>query len=168
VEKVILTGAFCPKSQESPEDGPPPRHILGNARCLAVKPDGWKSTTAAFVSCLPNIRRQGNRTSELCEELAKVIVLPAGEFELAAQGSFGVVLAHDVEGHMASHSEVVGTVVQAISGLIFVHDDVEAPVQAVLNAPMGAMFCAMTAPPTSDPTLCQFLRAMHAILFRWK
>src|SRR5439155_14194099 len=81
---------------------------------------------------------QGNRTSELGEEAGKVVVLPSGEFELAPQGGLGVVLAHDIESQMAQDGEIVGAVVQAVAGLIFIHDDVEAPVQPVLDAPMRA------------------------------
>ena len=38
----------------------------------------------------------------------------------------------------AEDGEVVGAIIQAISGIVFVHDDVEAPVQGVLDRPMRA------------------------------
>src|SRR5207244_2227101 len=95
-------------------------------------------TTRAVASGASLARPQGNRTSELGEEAGKVVVLPSGEFELAPQGGLGVVLAHDIESQMAQDGEIVGAVVQAVAGLIFIHDDVEAPVQPVLDAPMRA------------------------------
>ncbi len=40
---------------------------------------------------------------------------------------------------MPEDGEVFGAVFLAVTGLILVHDDVEAPMQAVLHAPMGAV-----------------------------
>ena len=39
---------------------------------------------------------------------------------------------------MAEDGEVVGAAVEAIAGVVLVHDDVEAPVQGVLDRPMRA------------------------------
>jgi hypothetical protein len=47
-------------------------------------------------------------------------------------------LADEIEGHMPEDGEVVGAAAEAISGIVFVHDDVEAPVEGVLDRPMGA------------------------------
>jgi hypothetical protein len=83
---------------------------------------GWRSS------------HQGNRISELSEKFGKVVVLPACQFELSPQGDLGIVLAHDVESHVAQDGEIVRTIVQAVSGLILAHGNVEAPMEAVFDA----------------------------------
>src|SRR3954454_15145048 len=83
-------------------------------------------------------RGQGNRISDLGEDFGEERVLPSCPLDLDAQGAFGGLLADEIEGHVAEDGEVVGTVIQAVSGIVFVHDDVEAPVQAVLDRPVRA------------------------------
>src|SRR5215831_8346210 len=66
---------------------------------------------------------QGNRISKLSDKLGQVFVIPACELELSTQGRLGVVLSHDIESHVAQDGEIVGSIVEAISGLILVHND---------------------------------------------
>ena len=81
---------------------------------------------------------QGYRTSNLSEDFGEECVLPSGPLDLDAQGALGRLLADEIEGHVAEDGEVVGAVVEAIAGVVLVHDDVEAPVQGVLDRPMRA------------------------------
>jgi hypothetical protein len=76
---------------------------------------------------------QGNRISDLGENFGEVCVLPSRPLDLDAQGALGQLLPDEIEGHVAEDGEVVGAIIQAISGIVFVHNDVEAPVQAVLD-----------------------------------
>src|SRR4051794_20774218 len=82
--------------------------------------------------------RQGNRISDLGEDFGEICVLPSRPLDLDAQGALGRLLANEIEGHVTEDSEVVGAIIQAISGIVFVHDDVEAPVQAVFDRPVRA------------------------------
>ncbi|CCV05727.1 hypothetical protein MESS2_1650010 [Mesorhizobium metallidurans STM 2683] len=92
---------------------------------------------ASWVSVRGN-RVQGDRISKQGQELSEVGVVPSGALELTAQGAFGGVFLHDVDGHVAQNGEVVWTVAQSAPVLILVHDDIEAPVQTVLDAPVRA------------------------------
>src|SRR5215467_7607920 len=76
---------------------------------------------------------QGNRISKLSDKLGQVFVIPACELELSTQGRLGVVLSHDIESHVAQDGEIVGSIVEAISGLILVHNDVEAPMEPIFD-----------------------------------
>src|SRR5215471_12457820 len=87
-----------------------------------------------------DIGTQGNRISKLSDKLGQVFVIPACELELSTQGRLGVVLSHDIESHVAQDGEIVGSIVEAISGLILVHNDVEAPMEPIFDAPMGTHY----------------------------
>jgi hypothetical protein len=155
-----LTGAFCPRSQESPEDGPP-RHILGNARCLAVKPVGWMSTTAAFGSVLAQYPAPQSHF-KIVRGLAKVIVLPE---TCRAQV---LSLRMRLRAIWRSAARLLGPLSKRfLAGSSFMTTS-RHQCRRFSTPQRERCFCAMTVPPTSDPTLCQFLRAMQAILFRWK
>src|SRR5215467_10289692 len=93
----------------------------------------------SFQVMLNNIP-QGNRISKLSDKLGQVFVIPACELELSTQGRLGVVLSHDIESHVAQDGEIVGSIVEAISGLILVHNDVEAPMEPIFDAPMGTHY----------------------------
>src|SRR5208282_6912333 len=81
---------------------------------------------------------RGNYTSEKGEESGEIDVVPAGALELAAQGSLGGVLLHDVDRHMSQDGEVLGAMTRSVPGLVFVHDHIQPPVQAILDAPVRA------------------------------
>ncbi len=81
---------------------------------------------------------QGDRFSKEGQEPGEVGFLPTGSLELSSKRSFYAVLLHDVQGHVAQNGEIVGTVSQAAPVLILVHDDVEAPMQAIFDAPVRA------------------------------
>src|SRR5262249_3675013 len=77
--------------------------------------------------------------SHVAKELKKKGIIPAGALELEAQGGVGVGMGSgDVEGKSPEDGKVGRAVVLAIAGQILVEDDVERPVQAVFDGPMGA------------------------------
>jgi hypothetical protein len=61
---------------------------------------------------------------------------PVRNFARGSRGAFVLVGAEDVEREAAQSGEVLGSVV--LAGGVLVHDDVENPVQTVLDVPMGA------------------------------
>ena len=81
---------------------------------------------------------QGNRISDLSDEFGEEVVAPAGTFEFASEGALGVFSANEIEGEVAQDGEVLRAAIEAVSRLILVHDDIEGPVEAVLDAPVGA------------------------------
>src|SRR5580700_11532154 len=76
--------------------------------------------------------------SHLGEHREKEGVVPASVLDFAAYGSLVGMRAKNVECELAQNSEVFGAIVSAVAGAVFVEDDVEHPVQAVFDAPMGA------------------------------
>src|SRR5262249_9425017 len=99
--------------------------------------DAAQTPTATLTAAEGLRADQGNRISKLSDKLGQICVIPACELELSTQGRLGVVLSHDVESHVAQDGEIVGSVVEAISGLILIHNDVEAPMESIFDAPMG-------------------------------
>src|SRR5271166_5525683 len=82
--------------------------------------------------------RQGNRTSKLREQFGEKCVVPSGVLDLSAQRALRSFFLHCVQRHVAQDRQIFGTVTETGAVLILVHDDVEAPMQAVLHAPMFA------------------------------
>ena len=76
--------------------------------------------------------------SGLRQQLYQEVVAPGGKIEFAAERDLRAVVMHQVQGHMAQNREVIGAVVAAASDLVFVHHDIQDPMQAVLDAPMRA------------------------------
>src|SRR5208337_5618802 len=102
-------------------------------------PCGWATRPSPLIRVWrKGAGCQGNRTSKQCQQAGEVPFIPGGAHELAAERSLGGVLLHDVQRHVSQHSEVVWSISQTGAVLILVHDDVQAPVQAVLHAPMLA------------------------------
>jgi len=79
---------------------------------------------------------QGNRISEWFQEPGEVTVVSACAHELATQRSFGGVLLHDVQRHVAQHGQIVWAVVETGSVLILVHGDIKPPMQSVFDTPV--------------------------------
>src|SRR5215831_17107019 len=111
--------------------------ILRPHAAEAVKKNGEISLSGKVFPDPDKQCLQGNRISKLSDKLGQICVIPACELELSTQGRLGVVLSHDVESHVAQDGEIVGSVVEAISGLILIHNDVEAPMESIFDAPMG-------------------------------
>ena len=65
-------------------------------------------------------------------------LMPSGFFELAAHGAFGLFRPREVQGHWPHNGEVFRPLLFAVSRAVFVHGDIQHPVQAVLNGPMSA------------------------------
>jgi hypothetical protein len=82
------------------------------------------------TTCSLSDFRQGNRISGHGQSAAEIGIIPGGAFELSAPGSFGSLLSHDVLRHVTRDREV-GTVVSSVSVLVFVHDDIQTPVEAL-------------------------------------
>src|SRR3954447_26335876 len=80
---------------------------------------------------------QGNRISDLGEELCEVSVLPTGPFDFDTQGTLGGFLGQEIKGHMAQDGEVMWAVIAAVSGIVLIHNDVQDPMQVVFDRPMG-------------------------------
>ena len=81
---------------------------------------------------------QGNRISKLSQQVCEEGVVPSCAFDFSSVRDFGFFGVENVEGHVAQDGEIVGSVVEAVSGLILVHGDVQHPMEAVLDGPMGA------------------------------
>ena len=65
-------------------------------------------------------------------------VVPPRAFDFLAQGRGRGVTADQIEGELSEDSKVLGRVVFASSVAILVEDDIEYPMQLVLDPPMGA------------------------------
>src|SRR6266852_5388187 len=74
--------------------------------------------------------------SQMSKEFEEEFLLPCSEFHLAPDGSIIGVSPQDVECDAAHDSKVFRPVILARSSVIFVEDDVEAPVQLIFYAPM--------------------------------
>ena len=72
----------------------------------------------------------------MSKEAEEVCLLPFRLSHFAGGGSFVGVGVEDVEGEASDDGEVFRGVVLARAGVVFVEDDVEGPVQVVLDRPM--------------------------------
>jgi hypothetical protein len=91
---------------------------------------------------------QGNRTSKLGQDPGQEAVTPGGSPELLRQRAFRCFFANEVERHVAQDGKVLWTVVSTISRSVFVHGDVQAPMQAVLHPQ-----CERTTSPNRSGTI---------------
>jgi dihydroxy-acid dehydratase len=82
------------------------------------------------------IPTQGNRISELGKEVDEIIVIPSCDLEFPTEGGLPGILAHDVESHVAQHGEILRSIVHTVSGPIFLHDDIKAPMEAICHTPV--------------------------------
>src|SRR4051812_35288445 len=82
---------------------------------VSASPDSCHCGKASHVA-----NRQGNRISDLGEELCEVGVVPAGPFDFDTQGAFGGFLGKEIKGHMAQDGEVMRAVIAAISGIVLI------------------------------------------------
>src|SRR5438552_7122821 len=76
--------------------------------------------------------------SRLREELGEIFGLPRGQVEFAPQRNLGPVPLHQIKSHMPQNSEIIRAVAHTASNLILVHNNIEDPVESVLDAPMRA------------------------------
>ncbi len=84
---------------------------------------------------------QGNESRLTCGErkgFGEVVGVPGSELSLGLEGSFVWHGADEVEGEVADARHVLGAVTGSEAGLVFVEEDVEDPVQAVLDGPVAA------------------------------
>ena len=68
----------------------------------------------------------------------QVIGIEVGEFSSDFEAVFILWIAHEVQGHVFDDGHVLRSVVAAEPGQIVVEDDIEDPMQAVFDAPVGA------------------------------
>src|SRR5262245_19406006 len=80
----------------------------------------------------------GAGLSHLGEHTEQEGLVPARAFDFAADGSFVGMCAKHIERELAQNGQVFRSVVFAIARAILVEDDIEDPVQLVLDAPMAA------------------------------
>ena len=66
------------------------------------------------------------------------VVVPTGAFEFSSQRAFRSLFLHGVDGHVPEHRQILWPVAHSRSVLVFVHDHVQPPVQAVFHAPVLA------------------------------
>src|SRR5271166_5437246 len=106
--------------------------ILGLPPAIAAV-SGLNASYGAWLCGL-----QGNRISKQGQQLGQVAIIPTGAHEFSAQRPFGSFLLNDVQRHMSQDRKIVRTVTYACPNLVFVHDDIQTPVQPVLHPPMRA------------------------------
>ena len=80
----------------------------------------------------------GAGLSHMTEHAQEEGVVPPRAFDFLAQGRGRGVTADQIEGELSEDSKVLGRVVFASSVAILVEDDIEYPMQLVLDPPMGA------------------------------
>src|SRR4051794_41748921 len=84
---------------------------------------------------------QGDRLKDLgclADEGFEVAWVPSGELAAVFEACGWRGLSHEVQGHVSDDGHVLGAVAGAQASEVVVEDHVHDPVQAVLNAPMGA------------------------------
>src|ERR1700737_2789715 len=98
---------------------PPTRHIVRYAHDVPASP-------------------QGAGLSHVAEEIEKEGVVPSGTFDFLAQGYSVWMRANDIECESSQDREVLWSIVFSGSFAILVEQDIEYPMQPVLDAPMTA------------------------------
>jgi len=89
----------------------------------------------------PTPDAQGNRfrlTAILADQGFEVVWIEVGELSPHLEAVLAFWISHEVHGHVFDDGHVLRSVLAAEAGEIVVEDDVENPVQPVLDAPMGA------------------------------
>lgn len=74
----------------------------------------------------------------MSDEFFKVVWAEVGELSPSLEAVSVGWSAHEVHGHVPDDGHVLGSVACSEAGEVFVEDDVEDPVEAVLDVPMGA------------------------------
>src|SRR6266700_3905726 len=87
---------------------------------------------------VPRLRGRALGLSRISKALLDVFLFRCSEFHLTPDGSIIGVSPQDVERDAAHDSKVFRPVILAGSSVSFVEDDVEAPMQLILYAPMRA------------------------------
>ncbi len=72
------------------------------------------------------------------QEASEESVGTVGFFHFAADWDFGRFGVERVDRHVFESGEILWTVVASVAGAVLVHVDIEHPVEAVFDAPMGA------------------------------
>src|ERR1700730_4722195 len=86
-------------------------------------------------------RTQGNRfrlTGRSTDQCFEIVWIEVGEFSPDLKAVLVFWISHKVHGHVFDHGHVLRPVEAAQPGEIVVEDDIENPMQPVLDSPMGA------------------------------
>src|SRR5690349_16297452 len=87
---------------------------------------------------LPTPPPQGAGLSHLGEYREKKHIVPSGLFDFSSDGSLVGMRSEHVEGDLSQKGDVLRSVVLAVAGAVLVEDDVEHPMELVLDGPVGA------------------------------
>ena len=74
----------------------------------------------------------------MSNEFFEIVGIEVGEFSPDLEAVLVFWMSHEVHGHVFDHGHVLRPVEAAQPGEIIVEDDIENPMQPVLDAPMGA------------------------------
>src|SRR5690349_13753346 len=94
---------------------------------LPLKAGGGRS-----VPCLPPPPLRAG-LSHLGEEGEQEGIVPSGAFDFSAERSLVRMRSENVEGQLSQNREVLRSMVLAVSGAILVEDNVENPMELVLD-----------------------------------
>jgi hypothetical protein len=75
--------------------------------------------------------------SHLGKEREEIVLDPSGTFDFASDGGLKSIAPQEIEGEAPKQGEVLGGIVLSGARAIFVEDDIEDPMLAVLDTPMG-------------------------------
>src|SRR5258708_14131718 len=74
--------------------------------------------------------------SQMSKELEEEFLLPSCKLHFSTDRSIIRVCSQDVDGDAAQDGKILWPIILAGSGIVFVEDDVERPVQLIFDAPM--------------------------------
>src|SRR5215204_6373677 len=122
-----------------PDEPPVTRTVLPERWALIIcSPSHNRNSGAVLPSPHPEVRPPGLTPGllQMSKEAEEVLLLPFRLSHFAGGGSFVRVGVEDVEGEASDDGKVFGGVILAGAGVVLVEDDVEGPVQVVLDRPM--------------------------------
>src|SRR5881392_1040502 len=103
----------------------------------------------------------GSGLSHLGEHRGEEGIVPPCAFDFAAYGRGARMRAESIECQLAQNGEVLRSVVLAVAGAVLVEDDVEDPVQLVLDTPVGAGDCALATTVSTAGSIEQLVAPRH-------
>src|SRR5664279_1534836 len=92
--------------------------------------------TADCVPCFDFVSRA--IASKLRKQGKQKGIIQSGLLAFLAQAAFGFIGFQDIESEMAQESHVLGTVPDPNTGVIFMKNDIQDPVETIFDSPMGA------------------------------
>src|SRR5207245_1729456 len=143
------------------------RLTLSEAKYETGWGDGLSASNTARVERSPHPARAARDRpspsraglSHVADELEKEGIFPASALDLLAHGDAGGVSANEVDRVPPQGRKVFGTVVFSGSAGVLAEDDVEHPVQLVLDAPVTAY--------DLQKSFCRYVLGQHVIPNGW-